>query len=258
MINQITNGVYLTNLIGMYAARGVIAKKVIRNQNSRLKYFTKNVSKRSREALGRLNFEVQVKGFDAELMANENFLLVCNHMSYLDILVVSSVLPSVFVTSNDLKESGFLGTLAELGGSIFVERRNRSKIEKDLEQMTSTLKDGFNIMIYPEGTSSNGDTILPFKKSLLMSAVFAGKDIVPVCLKYREINGEPFSAANRDHVCWYGDMNFMPHFLQLLKTKKVVVELEFLKVVKTTPESTRDDLAKQCYDQISTAYAQKS
>ncbi len=257
MIEQIANGAYLTNLIGMYAARGVIAKKVIRNQNERLKYFTKNVSKRSKEALGRLNFDVQVKGFDKELMSRENFLLVCNHMSYLDILVVSSVLPSVFVTSNDLKESGFLGTLAELGGSIFIERRNRSQIEKDLEQMTATLKDGFNIMIYPEGTSSNGDSVLPFKKSLLMSAVFAGKDIIPVCLKYREINGKAFSPENRDQICWYGDMDFIPHFLQLLKTKKVVVELEFLNVVTTTPESTRNDLANQCYDQISAAYSRK-
>ncbi len=254
-MKQITNGVYLTTLIGGYAARGVIAKNIIRNSNTRLKYYTKNVSRRSKQALGRLNFEVKVKGFDADKMAKNNYLIVSNHMSYLDILVISSILPSVFVTSNDLKESGFLGTLAELGGSIFIERRNRSQIEKDLEQMTKTLKEGFNIVIYPEGTSSNGDAVLPFKKSLLMSAVFAGKDIIPVCLKYREINGKPFSLENRDHVCWYGDMTFIPHFLQLLKTKKVVAEIEFLEVVKTTPDSTRDELASKCYEQISAAYS---
>ncbi len=254
MIQQIANGTYITSLIGLYAARGILAKKIIRDPNALLKYYTNSVSKRSRSALSKLNFEIEVKGFNSELMAKDNYLLVSNHMSYLDILVISSVVPAVFVTSVDLKESGFLGTLAELGGSIFVERRNRSQIERDLESMTQTLKDGFNIMIYPEGTSSNGEKVLPFKKSLLMSAVNSGKNIMPVCIKYREINGKAFSAENRDHVCWYGDMNFIPHFMQLLKTEKVKVELEFLNLVKTTPNSTRDELSRQCFDQISAAF----
>ena len=257
MIQQIANGTYLTSLIGLYAARGLVAKKMIRDPHSLLKYYTKNVSERSRAALAKLNFEVRVTGYDAEMMTKENFLLVCNHMSYLDILVVSSVVPAVFVTSVDLKESGFLGTLAELGGSIFIERRNRSQIDRDLDSMTKTLRDGFNIMIYPEGTSSNGDKVLPFKKSLLMAAVNSGKNILPVCIKYREIDGEVFSSENRDQVCWYGDMDFVPHFLQLLKTKKVVVDLEFLNVVKPTPNSTRDELATQCFDLISAAYLKK-
>ncbi len=257
MIRQIANGTYLTSLIGLYAARGLVAKKVIRNPHSLLKFYTKTVSKKSRAALTKLNFEVHVKGYNAELMAQDNFLLVGNHMSYLDILVISSIVPSVFVTSVDLKESGFLGTLAELGGSIFVERRNRSQIERDLESMTKTLRDGFNIMVYPEGTSSNGEKVLPFKKSLLMSAVNAEKDILPVCIKYREINGRPFSPENRDHVCWYGDMTFLPHFMELLKTKKVIVDLEFLNLVKTSRESTRDELAKNCFEQISASFHRK-
>ncbi len=257
MIQRISNGTYLTSIIGLHAASGLLAKKIIRNPNSLLKYYTNGASKKSRAILKKLNFEIQVKGYDADLMAQNNYLLVGNHMSYLDILVISSVVPTVFVTSVDLKESGFLGILAELGGSIFVERRNRSQIERDLDSMTNVLKDGFNIVVYPEGTSSNGDSVLPFKKSLLMSAVNAEKDILPFCVKYSEINGSAFSPENRDHVCWYGDMDFLPHFMQLLKTKKVIVDLEFLNVVKVTKDSTRDQLTTQCFEQISASFHRK-
>ncbi len=257
MIQQVLNGGYIGSLIGLYVAKGVVAKKIMRDPNERLKFYTNTVSLKSRLSLKKLNFEVNVKGFDKEMMAKNNFLLVCNHMSYLDVLVMSSVLPCVFVTSVDMGESGFLGTLAELGGSIFVERRNRSQVQKDLMNMTKVLRDGFNIMIYPEGTSTNGEKVHPFKKSLLMSAVLAEKDILPVCIKYREINGKAFSPENRDHVCWYGDMDFVPHFLQLCKTKKVVVDLEFLKPIKTHPDSTRDELTAQAHEAVSQAYHQK-
>lgn len=257
MIQQAMNGGYVAGLMGWYVAKGVVAKKLIRDKNARLKFYTKTVSLKSRLTLKKLNFEVNVKGLNQQRMDAQNFLLVCNHMSYLDVLVMSSIVPSVFVTSVDMGESGFLGTLAELGGSIFVERRNRSQVERDLNNMTEVLKSGFNIVIYPEGTSTNGDTILPFKKSLLMSAVFAGKDILPVCIKYREINGKVFSPANRDHVCWYGDMDFMPHILNLFKTKKVVVDLEFLEPIQTNPDSTRDELASKAYEAITTAYQKK-
>jgi 1-acyl-sn-glycerol-3-phosphate acyltransferase len=144
--------------------------------------------------------------------------------------------------------------LAELGGSIFVERRNRSQVDRDLSNMTQALRDGFNVMIYPEGTSTNGLKLLPFKKSLLMAAVEAERDIMPVVLKYVSIDGEPFGPNNCDKVCWYGKMSFVPHFIQLMGLKKIKVRVEFLPPIKVTKDSSRNELAEKCFNAIHTAY----
>lgn len=252
---QFANVAQVGTMIGLYAGQASLGKMLIRgDRKTRLRFFTENVSKWAKRAIAAMNFEIEVIGLDPKLMAEKNFLLVGNHMSYIDILVTSSVLPSVFVTSVDMGETPLLGPLAEMGGSIFVERRHRGKIENDMGVMAQTLRDGFNVMIYPEGTSTNGQQILPFKKSLLMSAVQAGKDILPVCLKYVEIDGEPFGPANADKVCWYGDMTFAPHFLGVMGVKKAKVQLHFLEPIQVTPESTRHELADKTYAAISAAY----
>jgi 1-acyl-sn-glycerol-3-phosphate acyltransferase len=147
-------------------------------------------------------------------------------------------------------EAFFLGTMAELGGSIFVERRHRAKITEDTKVMADTLRDGFHVMIYPEGTSGDGQKILPFKKSLLISAVEGQRDILPVVTKYIEIDGEPFGPENCHKVCWYGDMGFAPHFMGVLGLKKVKVELHFLEPIQVTPQSSRHELAEKCRSAI--------
>lgn len=241
-------------LMAQYIARGIVIKTFVQPREQRLDLFVKGVSRYSAKALEKMNVEIKTIGLDRGRFERENYLLVCNHMSYIDVLITSTVLPSVFVTSVDMGEAFFLGDMAELGGSIFIERRHRGQVEKDLTVMSDTLKSGFNVIIYPEGTSTDGSGVLPFKKSLLMSAVHAGKKVQPVCLRYKEINGEPFSVQNRDKICWYGDMTFVPHFLSALSLKSVKVELEFLEPISTTPETTRDELASQCFTAVSAAY----
>lgn len=255
MITEIKKGIYVSSLIGRFVGAGYLAKNLISDENSRISFYTQATSDSSRKVLNKLNFEVEVVGFDKELMSKKNFLIVSNHMSYFDILVMSSVLPCVFVTSVDMGESGFLGTLAELGGSIFVERRNRTQIDRDLASMTKALKDGFNVLIYPEGTSTNGQRVLPFKKSLLMSAVQSNRDIMPVCLKYLEIDGEEFNEKNADKICWYGEMKFLGHLLGAFKFNSVKVRLEFLKPIEVKPDSTRDELAKVAFESIDSVYS---
>lgn len=253
-VSAAANLAQVGTMIGLYAAQASVAKATIKERNDRLRYFTENVSKWAGRALDAMNFELEVIGYDEKRMAEQNFLMIGNHMSYVDILVTSSVEPIVFVTSVDMGETAFLGQMAELGGSIFVERRNRSQIGRDLGVIADTLRSGFNVMIYPEGTSSDGQKLLPFKKSLFMSAVEAETDILPVCLKYVEIDGEPFGPENAHKVCWYGDMTFAPHFLQMLKLKRVKAELHFLEPIKVTKESTRHELAEKAYNAIHAAY----
>ena len=243
------------SLVAAYMARAAWGKATIRNPDDRLTFFTENVTKYCRPALKAMNFDLKLVGYDAKMMAEKNFLIVCNHLSYVDVMAMATVQPTVFITSVDMGETFFLGTMAELGGSIFVERRNRSHIGRDMGVIADTLRKGHQVMIYPEGTSSDGQQILPFKKSLLMAAVEAGVDILPVVIKYTEVDGEPFSRDNADKIAWYGDMAFVPHMKGIMELHNVKAELRFLDPINVTKESSRHDLAEKAYKAMTESYA---
>ncbi len=255
---SVRKGGKMAALIAAYMSQATAGKTLIRDSHDRLRFFVENVSRYCQRALKTMDFDIECVGLEKIDLANKNYLFVSNHMSYLDVLIFSSKIPSVFVTSVDMGEVFFLGTLAEMGGSIFVERRSRQNVERDLGQMTDTLKHGFNIVIYPEGTSTDGQKLLPFKKSLLMSAVDGGKEIVPVAVKYMSIDGAPFSKANADRVCWYGDMTFADHLFGLWKHKSIKVQLQFMDPIPTNltvpGERIRTELAEKSWVAIQEAY----
>jgi 1-acyl-sn-glycerol-3-phosphate acyltransferase len=240
--------------MGLYLAEASAIAWRERDENHRLSTLAANVSRYSRRGLRSLNIDVQVNGLTAEKLARKNYLMVSNHMSYLDILIMAAVRPSLFVTSVDMGEKFFIGKMIEMAGCIQVERRNRERVELDKSSIVRALKAGHNVVLYPEGTSTDGSQILPFKKSLLPAAAEAGVDILPVVLKYRDVNGEEFGPANRDKLCWYGSMSFLPHLLGVTSLKSVTAEIRFLDPVKVMQDSTRDELAAKSFSAISTAY----
>jgi 1-acyl-sn-glycerol-3-phosphate acyltransferase len=244
----------ITGLVSAYAGQASLGSLRIRDHKSRLDFFIKNVSLYSGRALKQFNFSIEVFGLNPGLMEEKRFLLVGNHLSYLDIMILSSVQPCVFVTSVDMQETPFLGQMAEMGGSLFVERRNRRHIGRDIGMLADTIRNGYHVVVYPEGTSGDGSGVMKFKPSLLTSAIDAGVDIMPVVLKYTEIDGQPFSIANRDKVCWYGDMGFAPHFFGLMSLKHAKVELHFGDPIAVTPGSTRHELAEKCHTVIDKIY----
>lgn len=247
--------VNLMGLIGGFFAEALLIKSRQEDPVARQKHWLENASKYSRRALKTLNIDVETKGFDSARMNAKAHLLVGNHMSYIDAMVAASVLPCAFVTSVDMGEQVFLGEMAELGGSIFIERRNRDRVDQDLSTMANALRNGLNVMIYPEGTSTNGDGVLPFKKSLLMSAVEAGVDIQPVVIRYKEVDGEKFGPQNRDSVCWYGKMDFASHLLRVLALRQGIrAELVFLEPIQVRSDSTRNELAEKSHSAVSSEY----
>lgn len=161
-----------------------------------------------------------------------NGLYVGNHLSYLDVLVISSVLPAGFVTSREIRETPFLGLICEMAGSLFVERRSRANLLGEVAELTEGLKNGLNIAIFPEATSTNGAKILRFKRPLYLAGVQAGANIIPFCLNYRTVGGKPLTTVTRDWVFWYGDMDFAPHLWALAGSGGVMVELQFLEPLR--------------------------
>jgi 1-acyl-sn-glycerol-3-phosphate acyltransferase len=183
------------------------------------------------------------------------FLLVSNHMGFIDILMIAAQFPALFITSNEMRETPFLGTLTEMAGCIYVERRSRTKIVDELKNVVDVLKAGFRVTLYPEATSTNGESVLPFKKTLMMAAAQAGVPIQPLVINFRRVNGEPFGLKWRDSLCWYGDITFIVSLWRALCLKSVDAEIEFLEQIHPSVEDDRGLIASQAHAVISAKFS---
>ena len=197
------------------------------------------------------NVHVLVKGHPT---LDTNYLYVGNHLGFVDIFAVSSLIPVLFITSQEMRETPVLGTLCELAGCLFVERRRRSQIMNELGTLADALREGFNIVLYPEATSTNGEKVLPFKKTLLTAAAHANRPIQPGVVNFLEIDGEAYSTKTRDRVCWYGDMTFVEAIWGTARAKNIVVEVEFLPPFTATPEMDRAYIAEQVHSAVKAHY----
>jgi len=222
--------------------------------NIRRTLLIKNISRLSRLMLRLLGVRVHVKHRERLLESRSARLVVANHLSYIDVLVIASVLPSVFIASVELGSTPVLGMLARLGGSIFVERRKATKLRQELPIISRTLRAGLRVALFPEGTTSNGRRVQPFKNSLFHTAILAQTDILPLCLRYIGVNGAPLNVHNRDSVFYYGDTSFFRHFPRLLSLTSVDVEIVPLKIIRFREKDTRKELAIRAHDVISAAY----
>ncbi|MEN0058852.1 MAG: lysophospholipid acyltransferase family protein [Bdellovibrio sp.] len=223
----------------------------VRDPDKRLQRFSRN----SQFFCGLIlrSFNLQLKIVNRPSL-DQKFLLVSNHMGFVDILMLASCIPMVFVTSNEMRETPFLGLLTEMGGCIYVERRSRTRILEEMKSIAAVLQRGFRVVLYPEATSTNGERVLPFKKTLLMAAAYADVPIQPVVVNFREINGEAFTLKWRDHVCWYGDIPFITSLWKSLTLKSVKAEVEFLDQVTTTPEEDRGLVAEKVHAMVAAKF----
>src|SRR5690606_9112228 len=133
------------------------------------------------------NFGVKarIKNASRGFSKDRNYLILSNHLSYLDIFILFSEFPASFIASVDeVKEMFLLGRVTELSGGYFVERRNRSTLRADIDEIANILKLGINVVLFPEGTTSTGEGVLPFKTPLVSAAGKAGVEVLPVCIKY--------------------------------------------------------------------------
>jgi 1-acyl-sn-glycerol-3-phosphate acyltransferase len=143
-------------------------------------------------------------------------LLVCNHLSYLDILVLSSIQPCMFVAKRDVAGWPFFGWLARAAGTIFVDRKRKLSSSKVIELVQDAVAGGSVVVLFPEGTSSDGSTVLPFKSALLQSAVQLRCPVASAAIKYALDHG---SVA--DEVCYWRDMTLVPHLFHLFFKREI-------------------------------------
>lgn len=149
-------------------------------------------------------------------------LLVCNHLSYLDVIALSALVPCAFVAKREVRAWPLFGWLARAAGTIFVDRNRRSATARDVDQIQKALDSGLLVVLFPEGTSTDGNTVLPFKSSMLHGAVQSQIPIAAAGLDYHLNHG---SVA--DEVCYWRDMTLLPHLLNLFGKPIIDAEVRF-------------------------------
>jgi 1-acyl-sn-glycerol-3-phosphate acyltransferase len=142
-------------------------------------------------------------------------LFLSNHSSWLDILVLGGVLEACFVSKAEVGRWPLIGTVARLGRTVFVSR-TRGGTGREADEMRNRLSAGDSLILFPEGTSSDGTRVLPFRSAFLATAE-AARVIQPVSLVYDRLGGLPACRRDRPIFAWYGDMDIASHFWRLAR-----------------------------------------
>ena len=149
-------------------------------------------------------------------------LLVSNHLSYLDIMLYGAVVPCVFVAKTEVRSWPILGLLAALGGTIFIDRTSKVSAAQSATKIERLLADGILVLIFPEGTSSDGAEVLRFHTSLFEPAIRVGVPVTAAAISYAAVPCVPESS-----LCYYGDISFAPHIFKTMQLAVVTGTIHF-------------------------------
>jgi len=149
-------------------------------------------------------------------------MFVSNHLSYLDILAFSAALPCVFVSKAEVQRWPIFGRYARWAGTVFVRRRDRADAARANVSVTESLQNGVPIVLFPEGTTTDGKRVLRFHSTMLQPAIEAGALLTPCVILYELEDGD----ASQE-VCWWGDMPLLSHFWNLLGKKLIRGRIAF-------------------------------
>lgn len=176
------------------------------------------------------------------------FALVANHLGYIDIVALWSVVPGVFVARADVVRWPLVGLASRLVGTIPIDRARKRDLLQVVPALCEALAVGRNVIFFPEATSSPGATVLPFRSPLFESVVRREVPVVAVSIRYASPTAE-VPAAER--LCWWGDMTFAGHVFELLKLSGFEVHLRFSQPIdsgedrKALSRTARDAVVKR-------------
>jgi len=180
-------------------------------------------------------------------------LYVTNHASYLDVLVLGGITRGVFTAKSEVKKWPVIGWLASLGKTVYLERRP-SKAGDQIGTLQERFINRGNVILFAEGTSSDGSKVLPFRSSLFAAALLETVQVQPASIAYTALEGEPMSQQQRNLFSWFlpdpskpvPNKPFAAHMWQVMGLPKVQVVVRFHEPVMSRDYSQRKDLAQYC------------
>lgn len=180
-------------------------------------------------------------------------LFVSNHVTYFDIPVLGSILPASFVAKAEVAQWPVYGLLAKLQRTVFVDRR-RNTAARQRDSLQARLSAGDPLVLFPEGTSNDGNRILPFRSALLSVAEGASSErplvVQPVSIAYPNINGIPMGWGLRPLVAWYGGMELGGHLWRFSRLGRVEAIVQFHEPVGAADFPSRKELTRHCAEAV--------
>lgn len=205
-----------------------------------------------------LGVKVRVKG---NLAPERPLLIASNHLSWLDIVVISSLHPVSFIAKSEVGEWPVFGTLARLQRSVFVERQRRAKTGEVNETIANRLSTGDALVLFAEGTTSDGKRILPFRSALLGAAqALAGEGgetstVQGLNIAYPRLGGLPTPRGAHAFIAWHGDMDLMPHLADFFAMPPVDCEITLLEPHRVDAATNRKALTRDLEEGVRRAHA---
>jgi 1-acyl-sn-glycerol-3-phosphate acyltransferase len=179
-------------------------------------------------------------------------LVLSNHVSWLDICVIGALNPVVFIAKSEVARWPVFGWLAKLQRTIFIDRQARHKTGAATQEIGDRLLGGDAVVLFAEGTSSDGTRILPFRSALIgavhhalgSSTQHSTVTVQPMSLAYVGFDGLPPGRALRERVAWYGDADLIPHFIGTLASGAIDVTVSFGEAVAYDMTADRKQIAR--------------
>jgi 1-acyl-sn-glycerol-3-phosphate acyltransferase len=200
-----------------------------------------------------LDIKVTVVGDEGQLERG-GYMIISNHVSYVDGIILGSLFPVLFVSKKEVKSWPVIGQWTALCGTIFINRQRKELVPLLIEEISMKLMQEANILLFPEGTSTNGEQMLPFQTAPLAAPLRKRSIIVPVTLTYTSVENKPVSIANRDLIYWYGDMNFLNHFWKLMSLRGIEAMVTIQPKIECfryeDNSAGRRKLAADCYNRV--------
>jgi len=168
-------------------------------------------------------FKITVSG-QKSILKEKGLFVISSHVSYMDAVILGTLLPGSFATKSDAKKIPIFGQAVTVGGSIFIDRKKKSNILHYVNIMAERLRNRINVFNFPEGHATNGKAILSFFPSFFNAPLLTKSPIVPITINYHKVNGS--TEFNRDDIFWYdGKISLIKHLWQMLKIKRVDVKV---------------------------------
>lgn len=190
-------------------------------------------------------FHIKVVTFgDLPAPSTTGVMFVANHISWCDIHALNSKIALRFIAKAEIRSWPVFGYLVEKANTLFIDRSKKQEAGKIVDITAASLVSGDNLCFFPEGTTTDGKQVLPFKSSVLQAAIAANSYVWPVAIRYINTDG-----SINTHMAYAGETSLIDSMLQVVKQKNALVELHFLKPIDAQGHDRRH-LTQAAYDAI--------
>ena len=221
-----TARIFLHTIIGLIVASAVLPLVNITRRRSIIKWWCGNLLRA---------FHIRVRTFGSLPPANtQGVMFVANHVSWADIHALNSLIPLRFVAKSDIQHWPIFGYLVTKANTLFIDRSKRQQAGRIVETVSDSLKAGDNLCYFPEGTTSEGTQIFPFKSSVLQAAINANTQIWPVAIKYVNTDG-----SINTEMAYAGETSMIDSMKMVIAQKNAIVELYFLPPIQAAGNDRR-------------------